>query len=98
VYLFRSIRGYPDAPKQPENNYFLVVSDYFSYRNGPVDLVRVFFKLRHWDIHLTLLGTLVYLFRSIWECINAPKQHQTKFLVVLDHFFLKNGPNDMVRG
>jgi hypothetical protein len=41
----------------------------------------------------------VYLLTSIWRCPNAPKQHKKNcFQVVLDHFFLKNGPNDMVRG
>jgi hypothetical protein len=45
------------------------------------------------------LETFVYVFGSIWGCPNAPKQHKkSSFLVVLDHFFFKNGPNDMVRG
>jgi hypothetical protein len=36
--------GCPNAPKQHRKSYFLVVLDYFSYKNGPIDLVRSLFS------------------------------------------------------
>jgi hypothetical protein len=41
----------------------------------------------------------VHLFESIWGSPDAPKQEKKNyFLVVLDHFFYKNGPIYSVRG
>jgi hypothetical protein len=45
---------------------------------------------------------LVGLFAPFWVNLEVPKcpktTQKTYFLVAPDHFFLKNGPNDMVRG
>jgi hypothetical protein len=99
VYLSRSIWGCPNAPKQHKKNYFLVVLDYFSYKNGTIDLV--------WGLFSSLdigtnnlpncrpLGTILVPFggaKMPQKCI------KNYFLVVLDYFFYKNGPIDLIRG
>jgi hypothetical protein len=58
-------------PQNSIKNYFLVVLDYLSYKNGPIDLVRGLFS--------PYFGTFVNLFGSIRGCPNAPKQHEKLF-------------------
>jgi hypothetical protein len=36
--------GCPNAPKQHKKYYFLVVLEHFSYKNGPIDVVRGLFS------------------------------------------------------
>jgi hypothetical protein len=97
VWTFWGPFGGAQIPQNCIKNNFLVVSDYFSYKNGPVDSVKGLFSsldtgtyiLPNWGPFCTFLG-------PFW---GAPKQHENFFfLVVLDHIFLKNGPNDLVRG
>jgi hypothetical protein len=47
--------GCPNAPKQHGKSYFLVVLDYFSSKNGPIDLVRSSFSSQ--DIGLYISST-----------------------------------------
>jgi hypothetical protein len=99
VNLFGSIWGCPNAPKEHRKNYFLVVLDYFSYKNGPIDLVRGLFSSQDigpcipptWGPLITFLGP----FGGAQMPINSIKNY---FLVVLDHFSYKNEPIDLVRG
>ena len=86
----------------PQNsilNYFLVVSDYFFYKNGPIDLVRgLYSSLDIGTNNLPTcmpLNTLLVPFGGVQMPQNSIKCY---FLVVLDYFSYKNGPIDLVRG
>jgi hypothetical protein len=99
VHLFGSIWGCPNAPKQDIKKYFLVVPDYFPYKNGPIDSVRGLFSSL--DIGTYILPTYgsMSTFLGLFGVPECPKTAQkTFFLVALDNFFLKNGLIDMVRG
>jgi hypothetical protein len=98
VYLFGSIWWYLDAPKQHEIKYFLVVSDYFSYKKGPIDLVRGLILSLDTGIYISPNWGLLSTFTGPFGGAQTPHSIKTYFLVVLDNFFAKNGPNDMVRG
>jgi hypothetical protein len=74
VYLLRYIWGCPNAPKQHEKNYFLVVLDHFSYKNGPIDLVRGFFSSL--DIGPYIPPTCG-LFKPFWVHMGVPKCPKT---------------------
>jgi hypothetical protein len=88
--------------KMPQNslkNYFLVVSDYFSYKNGPIDLVRGLFS--SFDIGINNLLTcrpLCTILGPFW-CAQMPQKCiKSYFMVVSDYFSYNNGPIDLVRG
>jgi hypothetical protein len=74
-------------PQNSIKNYVLVVSDYFSYNSGPIDLVRgSFSKL---DIGTNILFTSKPLCTFLGPIGGAqmPKNSiNTHFLAVLDHF------------
>jgi hypothetical protein len=72
-------------PQNSINNYLLVVYDYFSYENGPIDLVRGSFS------SLNIKG-------SFMGAQMPQNSINTHFLAVLEHFSYKNGPIDLVRG
>jgi hypothetical protein len=66
--------GY-NATKQQRKNYFLIVSEYFSYRIGPIDMVRG--SISSLDIGtfiLAILGTLC----MFWG-IRAPPNGANKY-------------------
>jgi hypothetical protein len=79
-YLFGSIWGGPKAPKHHKKNYFLVVLDYLSYKNGPNDLVTVRSLFSSLDnsknIHLTCCHVMSCLF-SISAVLEIPKMYVT---------------------
>jgi hypothetical protein len=75
----------PKCPKTAYKHYFLVVSDYFSYKNVPIPLDRGLFSSL--DIGTNNLPTC-----RPQKCIKS------YFLVVLDYFTYKNGPIDLIRG
>jgi hypothetical protein len=81
VYLLGYIWGCPNAPKQHEKNYFLVVLDHFSYKNGPIDLVRGFFSSL--DIGPYIPRTCG-LFVPFWVQMGVPKCPKT----ALKNYFL----------
>jgi hypothetical protein len=58
--------------------------------------------LRRWAIHPVYFQAFTYNFGYIWGRPNGPKMAKNSikncFLVVLDHFSHKNGPDDLVRG
>jgi hypothetical protein len=99
VYLFGSIWGCPSAPKQHRKNNFLVVSDDFSYKNGPIDLVRGLFSSL--DIGTNNLSTCRSLctISGLFGSAQMPQEFmKSYFLVVSDYFSYKNGPIDFIRG
>jgi hypothetical protein len=82
-----------------KKNYFLVVSDYFSYKNWPIDLVRSLFSSL--DIGTNNLSTYSSLstFLGPFGGAQMPQNSiKNYFLVVSDYFSYKNGPIDLVRG
>jgi hypothetical protein len=90
-------RGSQNAPKQYKN-FFLVVLDYFFYKNRPDDLVRGLFSTL--DIGTYILSTFGPLctFLGPFEDAQMPQNaYKNYFLIVLDYFSYKNGPNDLVR-
>jgi hypothetical protein len=95
-YLFGSIWGCPNGPNSIKN-YFLVVLDHFSYKNGPIDLVRGSFSC--YDIRPYILSTCGSLC-TFWGPFGGAQKTMkiNYFLVVLVHFSYKNGPIDLVRG
>jgi hypothetical protein len=86
-------------PQNCMKNYSLVVLDYFSEKNGPIDLVRGLFSSI--DIKTNNLPTCRPLFTFLGPFGGAQRpQNSIKnyFLVVLDYFSYKNSPIDLVRG
>jgi hypothetical protein len=89
----------PKCPKTAYKNYFLVVSDYFSYKNVPIDLDRGFFSSL--DIGTNNLPTCRPLSTILGPFGGAQMRQKcikSYFLVVSDYFFYKNGPIDLIRG
>jgi hypothetical protein len=89
--------GGAQMPQKCLKIYFLVVSDFFSYKKEPIDLTwGLFLDL---DIgtyippHLWALCTFLGLIRGAQMPQNRVNTH---FLAVLDHFSYKNGPIDSV--
>jgi hypothetical protein len=89
--------------QMPQNrikkHYFLVVLDYFPYKNGPIDSVRGLFSSL--DIETYILPTCgsMSTFLGPFRGARMPQiAHKNYFLVASDNFFLKNGLIDMVRG
>jgi hypothetical protein len=86
-------------PQNSIKNYFLVVLDYFSYKNGPIDLVRgLYSSLNIGTNNLPTCmpsSTFLGLFGGAQMPQNSIKCY---FLVVSNYFSYKNGPNDLVRG
>jgi hypothetical protein len=79
--------------------YFLVVLDYFSYKNGPDDLVRGLFSSLDIETYIPPTCGPLSSFLSPCEGSQMPKNGiKNYFLVVLDYFSYKNGPKDLVRG
>jgi hypothetical protein len=77
----------------------MVVSDYFSYKNGPVDLVRgLFSSLNIGKTSLPTCRPLSFFFGPFWGAQMPQNSINTHFMAVLDHFSYKNGPIDLVRG
>jgi hypothetical protein len=113
VYLFGSIWGTQMPQNSMEKTYFPVVFDHSFLENGPNDMVRgLSFSFQPIDLVKDLflsldtgryispnwgpLCTFLGQFRGAQMPQNSIKK--TYFPVVLDHSFLENGPNDMVRG
>ena len=74
-------------PQNSIKNYFLVVSDYFSYNIGPIDLVRGSFS--NLEIGTNILFTcepLCTFLGPIGGAQMPQKSINTHFLAVLDHF------------
>jgi hypothetical protein len=91
--------GGAQMPQNSRKNYFLVVSDYFSYKNGPIDLVRGLFSSLDNGTYIPPTCGPVCTFLGTFVGAQFPKQDKKNyFLVVLDHFSYKNGPLDLVRG
>jgi hypothetical protein len=79
-------------------SYFLVVSDYFSYKNGPIDFVRSLFLNLDIGIYIPpTCGPLSTFLGPIGGAQMPQNSINTHFLAVLDHFSYKNGPIDLVR-
>jgi hypothetical protein len=75
------------------------VLDYFSYKNGPSDLVRDPCSSLIIGTYISPICGPLHSVLGPFKCPNAPKQHKKHFLVVLDHFsYYKNGPIDLVWG
>jgi hypothetical protein len=84
-------------PQNRIKNYFLVLY-YFSYKNGPMDLVRGLFSSL--DIGTYILPTCGPLCNFLGPLRGPQMPHNsiyTHFLAVLHHFSYKNGPIDLVR-
>jgi hypothetical protein len=74
-------------PQNRIKNYFLVVSDYFSYKNGSIDLVMGIFSSI--DIRTYILPTCRPLntFLGPFGGAQMPQNViDTHFMAVLDHF------------
>jgi len=85
-------------PQNSIKNFFLVVLDYFFYKNGSDDLVRGLFSSL--DIGTYILSTFGPLctFLGPFEGAQMPQNaYKNYFLIVLDYFSYKNGLNDLVR-
>jgi hypothetical protein len=86
-------------PQNSIKNYFLVVLDYFSYKNGLNDLVRGLFSSL--DIGIYIFFPPLGLCVPFWVLLRVPKcpkkAYKNYFLIVLDYFSYKDGPNDLVR-
>jgi hypothetical protein len=76
----------------------LVVLDYFSYKNGPHDLVWGLFSSIDIGTYIPTICGLSSIFLCPFRGAQRPHNSMKFFLVVLDYFFYKNGPNDLVRG
>ena len=99
MYLFGSICGYPNAPKQHKNNYFRVIMDYVSYKNGSNDLVRGLFSSLDIETYILLICGPLSTFLAPFGGAQMPQNSIKKyFRVILDYFSYKNGPDDLVRG
>jgi hypothetical protein len=98
---FSTFWGPFGGAKMPQNSiesYFLVVSDYFSYKNGPIDLVRVLFLSLDTGTYIPpTCGPLSTILGPIGGAQMPQNSINTHFLVVLDHFSYKNGLIDLVR-
>jgi hypothetical protein len=92
--------GVSKGPKTGCKNYFLVVPDYFPYKNGPINSVRGLFLSLDIGTYILptagLLSTFLGPFGGARMAQNSTKK--AYFLVAPDDFFLKNGLIDMVRG
>jgi hypothetical protein len=85
-------------PQNSIKNYFLVVSDYFFYKNGPIDLVRGLFSNLDIGTYIPFTcGPLCTFLGPIGGAQVLQNSINTHFLAVLDHFSYKNGPIDLVR-
>jgi hypothetical protein len=81
-----------------KKNYFLVVSDYFSYKNGPIDLGGGLFSSLDIETYISpTWGPLSNLLGRLEGAQIPQNSINTHFLPVLDHFSYKNGPIDLVR-
>jgi hypothetical protein len=79
VNLFGSIWGCPNAPKQEEKKYFLVVPDYFLYKNGHIYLVRGLFSSLNIGTYISPTCGLLRTFLGPFEGAQMP-QNSTKKL------------------
>jgi hypothetical protein len=85
-------------PQNSLKNCFLIVSDYFSYKNRPIDLVRGLFSSL--DIGTYIQYTcepLCTFLGPIGDAQMPQNSINTRFLAALDHFSFKNRPIDLVR-
>jgi hypothetical protein len=86
-------------PQTSKNKYFLVVLDYFSYKNWSNDLVRgLFSSLDIGTYILSPCGPLCTFMGPFGGAQMPQYSIKNHFLIVLDYFPYKNGPNDLVRG
>jgi hypothetical protein len=91
--------GGAQMPQNSMRNYFLVVSDFFSYKNGPIDLVRGLISSLDIETYISLTcGPLHSFLCPFWGAQIPQSSINTYFLAVLDQFSYKNGPIDLVRG
>jgi hypothetical protein len=91
--------GGAQMPQSRIKKYILVVPDHFPYKNGPIDLVRSLFSSQDIGTYIPPTCGPLSTFLVHLGVPKGPKTAQkTYFLVVPDHFFLKDGLNDMVRG
>jgi hypothetical protein len=75
-------------PQNSIKNYFLVVSDYFSYKNGPIDLVWGLFSNLDIGTYIPFtFGPLCTFLGPIGGAQMPQNSINTHFLAVLDHFF-----------
>jgi hypothetical protein len=89
----------PKCPKTAEKKHILVVWDYFSYRNGPIDLVRGLFSSYGIETYIPTTCRPLYTFLGPFRGAQMTQDSIKKyFLVVSDYFSYKNGPIDLVRG
>jgi hypothetical protein len=99
MYLFWVHLRVPKWPKIAEKNYFLVVSDYFSYKNGPTDFVRgLYSSVDIGKNNLPTCKALSTFLGPFGGAIMPQNSMKRYFLVVSDYFSYKNGPIDLVRG
>jgi hypothetical protein len=87
--------------QMPQNSikcYFLVVSDYFSYKNRPIDLVRdLFLSLDIVSFIPPTCGPLSTFLGPIGGAQVPQTSINTHFFAVLDHFSYMYRPIDLVR-
>jgi hypothetical protein len=88
----------PKCPKKAYKNYFLIVLHYFSYKNGPNDLVRSLFSSLDIGTYIPpTCGPLCTILSPFVAAQMPQNSIKNYFLVVLDYFSYKNGSNDLVR-
>jgi hypothetical protein len=86
-------------PQNSIKTYFLVVLDYFSQKNGPIELVRgLFSSLDIGTKNLPTCKSLCTILGPFGSAQKAQKCLNSFFLVVLDYIFYKNGRIDLIRG
>jgi hypothetical protein len=78
-------------------NFFWVVLDFFSNKNGPHDLVWGLFSSIDIGTYIATTCWLSSTFLCPFRGAQMPHNRMELFLV-LDYFFYKNGPNDLIRG
>jgi hypothetical protein len=89
--------GHAQMPQNSIKKHFLVVSYYFSYQNRPIDVVRGLPSSLDIEKYIPpTCGPSRTFLGPCWGAQMPQNSMKTNFLVVLDHFNLKNGPNDMV--
>ena len=73
VYLSGSIWGCPKAQKQKNKYFFLGVSDYFSYKNWRIDLVRGLFSSLDVGTYIPLTCGRLCNFLGLFGELKFPK-------------------------
>jgi hypothetical protein len=86
-------------PQNSIKNYFLVVSDNFSYNNGPIDLVRIFFSSLDIETNNLLICRPLCTLLGCFGGAQMPQKSIKRkyYLVLLDYFSYNNDPINLVR-